>query len=319
MLRLLCAISISLALSLTTGAAQADTQLALLERTFSALEESANALEQGNSAKALGLLDSIKSSAQTLHETAERFAKQAAEMEKQREAEARDVAATITETYQAEQAADREVNELKSQIVNLTEQLDAANVTRDKLAAEATVYRQEVQLRRECKDHFAEGMFWNWECWRLSFEDVFASRWIHLNNDIDGNVRERNNIERMRSDLSRKLVTQQARVSETSTRKAWLETQHQALDQQVKTLRAAVVSISNASLFWTDTATLIMSKITSIETLQQELKILIGRANQNSVAPVFDRYGTEEVRSLEATLKDFARTLDNRTNILLQP
>ncbi|MBK7237579.1 MAG: hypothetical protein IPI02_18875 [Sterolibacteriaceae bacterium] len=65
--------------------------------------------------------------------------------------------------------------------------------------------------------------------------------------------------------------------------------------------------------------TLIGSKTTSIETLQQSLQILAKRANRTSTAPVFDSYDKEAVRSLEATLIDFARTLDNNTNILLQP
>lgn len=321
MLKLLRALAIAIALapSLVAGPAQAETQLALLERTFGALKQSATALEQGDPAKALGLLDSIRSSAETLRETAGRFAKQAAEAEKQREAEARGVAAKITETFQAEQAADKEVSALTAQIASLTVQLSAANTTRDMLATQAAIYRQEVQLRRECKDHFAEGIFWSGECWRLSFEDVFANRWRHLNNDIDGNMKQRDAIERARGDLNRQLAAQQGKVNAASARKLQLEDQRRMLDQQAKTLRAAVVSLSDASLFWTDTATLIASKITSIETLQQNLKILVGRANRNSAAPVFDSYEKEEVRSLEATLKDFARTLDNRTNILLRP
>ncbi|MBK6973017.1 MAG: hypothetical protein IPH26_08720 [Sterolibacteriaceae bacterium] len=53
--------------------------------------------------------------------------------------------------------------------------------------------------------------------------------------------------------------------------------------------------------------------------MQQSLQILAKRANRTSTAPVFDSYDKEAVRSLEATLIDFARTLDNNTNILLQP
>jgi len=115
------------------------------------------------------------------------------------------------------------------------------------------------------------------------------------------------------------LSTQQARAREASAPKVQLESQRETLDKQSKTLRAAVVSLSDASMFWTDTARLIDSKITSIETLQQNLQILVGRASKSSSSPVFDRYDKEEVRSLEATLVDFARTMDNQTNILLKP
>ncbi len=319
MSRLLRTIAIALTLVLTVGVAQAETQLALLQRTFDALRQSATALEHGDAGKATALLAGIKSSAETLRGTAERFGKQAAEAEKLREAEARNATTRITETYQAEQAADKEVRELTAKIADLTIQLKAAETTRVALEAQAAVYRQEVRMRQDCKAHFAEGIFYSGECWRLSFEDVFANRWIHLNNDIDGNNRQRNNMETARRGLNEQLSAQQRQLSETGARKAQLENQRRVLDQEAKTLRAAVVSLSDASLFWTDAATLIASKITSIETLQQNVQLLVGRANRTSASPVFDSYDKEEVRSLEATLMDFSRTLDNHTNILLRP
>jgi DNA repair exonuclease SbcCD ATPase subunit len=308
-----------LLLSLVLGTAQAETQVALVQRTFDALKQSAAALEQGDANRGLGLLESIKASAETLRATAERFGKQAAEAEKQREAEARSVTTQITDTYRAEQAADKEVGELTAKINDLAAQLTAANATRDALAAQSAEYGREVQIRRECLAQPLEGMFYSWACWRLSFQDVFASRWAYLKNDIEGNNAQRINIENTRRDLSGQLSTQQARAREASARKVQLESQRQTLEKQSKTLRAAVVSLSDASLFWTDTARLIDSKITSVETLQQNLQILVGRANKSSSSPVFDRYDKEEVRSLEATLVDFARTMDNQTNILLKP
>ena len=308
-----------LLLSLVLGTAQAETQVALVQRTFDALKQSAAALEQGDANRGLGLLESIKASAETLRATAERFGKQAAEAEKQREAEARSVTSQITDTYRAEQAADKEVGELTAKINDLAAQLTAANATRDALAAQSAEYGREVQIRRECLAQPLEGMFYSWACWRLSFQDVFASRWAYLKNDIEGNNAQRINIENTRRDLSGQLSTQQARAREASARKVQLESQRQTLEKQSKTLRAAVVSLSDASLFWTDTARLIDSKITSIETLQQNLQILVGRASKPSNSPVFDRYDKEEVRTLEATLVDFARTMDNQTNILLKP
>jgi len=308
-----------LLLSLVLGTAQAETQVALVQRTFDALKQSAAALEQGDANRGLGLLESIKASAETLRATAERFGKQAAEAEKQREAEARSVTTQITDTYRAEQAADKEVGELTAKINDLAAQLTAANATRDALAAQSAEYGREVQIRRECLAQPLEGMFYSWACWRLSFQDVFASRWAYLKNDIEGNNAQRINIENTRRDLSGQLSTQQARAREASARKVQLESQRQTLEKQSKTLRAAVVSLSDASLFWIDTARLIDSKITSVETLQQNLQILVGRANKSSSSPVFDRYDKEEVRSLEATLVDFARTMDNQTNILLKP
>lgn len=313
------AIAITMVLSLGTNAVQAEeTQLALVQRTFDALKQSASALDHGDANKALTLLNGIKSSSEQLRGTAELFARQAATAADLRESEARGVTQKITETFQAEQAADKEIRELEARGADLTAQLERANANRDALAAQADEYRREVKMRNECKDHFMEGIFYSGECWRLSFADLFAHRWIDLNNNINDNNAQRRNIEAARYDLSRQLNAQQGRLNETRARKTQLEAQRQQLETQVRTLRAAVVSLSDASVFWTDTVTLIESRITSIETLQQNVKLLVGRADRKANAPVFDSYDKETVRSLEATLIDFARTLDNRTNILLQ-
>jgi DNA repair exonuclease SbcCD ATPase subunit len=191
--------------------------------------------------------------------------------------------------------------------------------TRRELDAQFAVYQQEVRIRADCKSRFAEGIFYSWDCWRLSFQDVFANRVTQLNNDITDNARQRNDIEAARRNLHGQLNDQERRLNEARGRKAQLEKQRTQLEQQVKVLKAAVVRLSEASSFWTDTATLIGSRITSIETLQQGVQLLMKRANQTTASPVFDTYDKEEIRSLEKTLIDFARTLDDRTNILLQP
>lgn len=303
---------------LAFGLARADgTQLANVERTFDAMRQSATALEQGDSARAQALLNDVKASAEALRNTADGFRKQAAATADRREAEVRDLTTRITDTFQAEQAADREIQGLEGRIADLNAQLVKANATRDQLEAQAAVHRQEVKMRADCKAHFMEGIFYSTECWRLSFQDVFAHRWIDLNNEIDSNNRQRNEIEAARWSLRDQLGSQQRTLGETRTRKAELERQRSDLEQQAKALRAAVVSLSDAALFWTDTVTLIGSSITTIDTLQQGLQVLARRAQQTAPAPVFDRYDQEAVRSLEDTLKDFARTLDDRSSILL--
>lgn len=303
---------------LAFGLARADgTQLANVERTFDAMRQSATALEQGDAARAQALLNDVKASAEALRSTAEGFRKQAAAAADRREAEVRDLTTRITDTFQAEQAADREIQGLEGRIADLNAQLVQANATRDQLEAQAAVHRQEVKMRADCKAHFMEGIFYSTECWRLSFQDVFAHRWIDLNNEIDSNNRQRNEIEAARWSLRDQLGSQQRTLGETRTRKAELERQRSDLEQQAKALRAAVVSLSDAALFWTDTVTLIGSSISTIDTLQQGLQVLARRAQQTAPAPVFDRYDQEAVLSLEDTLKDFARTLDDRSSILL--
>jgi chromosome segregation ATPase len=319
MAKLLYALAVAFTLCVSGAAAKAEPYQALVQRTFDALKQSATALDRGDLGKAQALLAGIKSSAETLRGTAGQFSKQAADSAKLREAEARDVTAQITKTYAAEQAADKEVRDLEPKIADLSKQLEKANATRRELDAQAAVYQQEVRMRQECKNHFADGIFWSGECWRLSFQDLFANRWRNLNNDIEGNNRQRREIENARNGLSSQLVNQQRRVNEMRSHKAQLEAQRHRLEQQVKTLKAAVVNLTDAAAFWTDTATLIGSRITSIGTLQQSVQLLMKRASRTAAAPVFDSYEKEEVRSLEATLINFAQTLDKGTNILLKP
>jgi hypothetical protein len=310
--------AIALLLSLTLATAHAETQEALLQRTFDALKQSANALERGDTESATALLGGIKTAAQTLLATAEHYGRQAAESEKQREEEARAVIEQVTQTFRAEEAAGSQVRELTASVADLNAQLQAANQLRSMLETHAALYRQEVRMRQECRAQPLEGFFYSGECWRLSFADVFENRWIHLNNAIAGNNTQRNNIESALRDLNRQLASQQNLLRETGARKAQLESQRQALHRQAGVLRAAVVSLGDASLFWMDTVTVIGSRIDSIEMLQQNVRLLMRRASRESPAPVFDSYDKEEVRSLEATLLDFARTLDNQTNILLR-
>lgn len=319
MSRLLRAIALVLAVtfSLFPGFACAETQLALVQRTFDALNQSSAALDRGDFARAQSLLAGIRSSAEALQGNAERFALQAKETDVRTEANARRTADLIAQTVQAEQAADREIQDLDGKIADSKVQIDRANQTRVDLENQMKVYQQEVAMRNECKSRFMDGLFWNTECWRLGWADLTQNRVDALNRDIKDNVAQLSDIQSAQFDLTRRLSDQQERLRSAQTRKVQLEAELQELDQRIKTLKAAVVSLTNASFFWKDTATLIRSKVMSIDTLQQNLRILAGRAQATSTAPVFDSYDKEEVRTLQATLIDFARTLDKGTNILL--
>lgn len=319
MSRLLRAIAFALTitLSLSAGMACAESQLALVQRTFNALNQSSAALDRGDVARAQTLLADVRSSAETLKGNAEHFEQQARASEERVEAEARRTADLATQTAQAAVAAENEVRGLEGKIAESRTKLEKANQTRVSLENQMRVYQEEVALRNECKAHFMDGLFWSGECWRLGWADLTSKRWEALNRDIVDNNTQHNRIENEQLSLRRQFYTQEATLRQTQERKRELDASSQMLGQRVKTLKATVVSLSSASKFWRETATLIGSNVTSIETLQQNLKILSGRAQAKSPAPVFDSYDKEEVRSLQATLIDFARTIDNGTNILL--
>src|SRR6185503_18741070 len=141
-----------------------------------ALKQSSTVLDQGDLPRAQTVLAGMKSSAEALHVTAQQFADRAADIEKLRESEAREVATHITKTYKAEQDAEKEMRDLQGKIADSSKQLEKANATRRELDVQLAVYHREVEIRADCKSHFAEGIFHSWDCWRLSFQDVFANR-----------------------------------------------------------------------------------------------------------------------------------------------
>ena len=96
----------------------------------------------------------------------------------------------IDETFRLEGESDRAVREQEARIADLDAQLAQAQAVRTGLDAQMAEYQREVQIRNECLAHPLEGIFYSWDCWRLSFQDVFANRWKALNNDIADNQRQ---------------------------------------------------------------------------------------------------------------------------------
>src|SRR5215831_8734877 len=283
-------IAVAIMFVLTATWARAETQLAQVQAAFDALRKSDAALKQGDPQKAKVLLADIKSSAETLRGTAERFGKQAEEAEKRRQAEALEVTTLITQTKQAEDAADKEVGVLQAKIAGL--QAHRANVVQnlEKLNQQAAPLRQEAEMRQRC-DASVGSFFSNFgECMRLGFADLFWQQWQRTNNDIrDLNIQYQQAVNALQ-DPTKQLGPVEALLNQTRSRKTKLESDRKRLEQQAGVLKAAVVSLMDASLFWRDTVTLIGSSVTSIETLQQGVQLLIQRADKRSEAPVFDTY-----------------------------
>ena len=142
---------------------------------------------------------------------------------------------------------------------------------------------------------------------------MFANRWKALNNDIADNQRQRMRIEGDRQAARDEREAALHRIEMLKARKAELQARRSQLEGEEKTLRAAVVRLTDAVVFWRDLGVLINSDIGTVETLQDSVQ----RADAQAPTPVFDRYDAESVRSLEDTLKDFARSIDNGRNILL--
>lgn len=304
MSKLLHAIAIAIVLSQTVAVAQAaETQLALVERTFEALKQSATALDQGDFSKAQALLASMESAAKTLHSTAERYGKEASAAADRREAEARAVTTQITENFNKEQAATKAMGEIEAEIANRTVRIEKAAKRHADLQKE--ISRLEERMK-------SPGF------WRARGSSPWSIDRYYR--DLEDNKKQRSALESELSTLRKELNAHQTNLSEVKRHKAQLEAHRGELQQQDRNLRAAVISLSDASLFWTDTATLIDSRArSSIEDLRVNVRLRLKRADQLSPAPVFNSYDKIETRTLEETLKEFAQTLDNGTSIVLKP
>ncbi len=304
MSKLLHAIAIAIVLSQTVAVAQAtETQFALVERTFEALKQSATALDQGDFSKAQALLASMESAAKTLHSTAERYSKEASAAADRREAEARAVTTQITENFNNEQAATKAMGEIEAAIADKTVRIEKA-------AKEHTDLQQQIgRLEERMK---GPGFWRAHGRWPPSIDRYYR--------DLEDNKKQRSALESELSTLRVELNAHQTNLSEVRRHKAQLQAHRGELEQQDRNLRAAVISLSDASLFWTDTATLIDSRArSSIEDLKVNVRLRLKRADHLAPAPVFSSYDQIETRTLAETLKEFAKTLDNGTNIVLKP
>jgi hypothetical protein len=83
---------------------------------------------------------------------------------------------------------------------------------------------------------------------------------------------------------------------------------------------AMVVNLNDAVVFWNDMLTLVDFRLASpIQQPQNKVKKLVGKTQDTAEAPTFSTYDGRKISKFQDTLKEFARTLDNKTNILLRP
>lgn len=314
--RLLRTLALALTLASGLSAARAEVQQDLVQRTLGNLRASAAALQQADPGKAQALLTQIRSSAESLRTTAAQYQTQAAAAEASRQKELIALAQQIDDTYAAEKKANAEVLALSTNIASLNAQYQAGVAQLAKLQEDWRRLMEEARLSHECNNRWDKGFFYG-PCWELAGAQLFNNRlsqWHTDKADIENRSRP------LMNDINSKMAERRAKeqeLSATRTRKAQLEVDRQRLHARQEALRKAVVHLTDASTFWRDIVTLAGSGITSVQTLQSDVEMLVKRAQRTASVPVFDQYDRQEIRTLEATLLDFARTLDSRTNFLL--
>lgn len=309
--------SIALALFLTAALAHAGQQEQLVRTAFDGLRQSSAALDRGDHQRATQILTGLQATASTLRASAESFQKQAKEAEQRAQQQLIDNQNQIDRSIRDENTAQREENEINGALAQLGAERDTLGSRLRQLEKDLEPLRAEASTRQWCNDKWYRQF--DPQCLKLGLEDLFAGRWKTLNNQIADVRRQQNELTGKLNGLNRDLAGKQRRLREVVAQKQNLQKQRPALQKKAGVLRDAVVSLTDAATYWADTVVLIQSKMASLETLQDGVRILVKRADNKKQAPVFDSYDKTEISSLENTLLHFARTIDNRTNILLPP
>jgi DNA repair exonuclease SbcCD ATPase subunit len=319
MIRWLSAIALALALAISATVSGAQ-QLQLVQSALDALRRSAAALDHKDAGKAAEVLAGMKTSIETLSGTFSTFRTHAETAAKKREQELLGVIQQITRVFEAEQAAEKKLRELPGKIGLLEGSYKTLEAKRIDLNRQMAAYKEEVDFRNQCKSKFAEGIFWSTRCTALGFADLFEGRVSRLNSDIERNNRERGQIGGELSNLRRELQGAQATLQQAQRDKPRLEAERAQLQAKEGGLRQAVVNLNDAVLFWDDIRTLVDSRLSSpIGTLQDKASRLVRRTQQAGQAPAFSSYDIRKIATFRDTLIEFARTLDNQTNVLLLP
>jgi chromosome segregation ATPase len=284
------------------GLVHAQTHLQLVQRTFDALRQSQAALDHGDFDKARSLLTDIGATVETLRGTADQYSTQAGTLADQRQKEAEAVATQSTKAYQDEQTEDKAVRDHLPQIAGKERQIHETVEQRRQLE------REKEKMERKSKSLMARRYA------ELSFRGAEFRQLPTLIND------KQTQIDRLQSELNnlnQQLNQHQTAVAQARQRIQELGQRRAELDKQLLTLRAAVVNLQDASVFWKELTILIdHQKSGSVENLKENLRLRLKRAGAHSTTPVFDSYDKLEFVTLEDALKNFAQTLDNGTNIL---
>ena len=310
--------SLSVALFLTATAALAGDQERLVRTAFDALRQSSDALDRGDHNRAASLLLGIQSTTRTLHNSAETFQKKAKDAADRTQSQLLANQTRIDETIRDERSVQTEQDNLSATIAQLTAKLNDLHPRLEQLERDMEPLHAEARKRQWCNDNVFKALF-DGDCIKFGFQDLFAGRWKDLNNQIADVRRQQDELHGKLQNLTGELRGKQVRLGNVAIQRRSLETERRYLQQQSGTFRDAVTSLADASKFWAETIVLIGSKLSSIETLQESVHLLVKRADAKTPTPVFDSYDKTEITSLENSLLQFARALDNNTNILLAP
>jgi chromosome segregation ATPase len=317
--RVVRVLAIALALAFSSTAVRAQ-QLERVQRALGGLQQSAAALDQNDRDKAVTALEGMKSTVEALRGDVVQFRDRAGAGAKKSENELLAVISQKTTAHQAMTAAQTKVNDLPHKIKGLEAAHGPLEAKRLNLVHQRAEQQEEVVFRNECASRFMYGIWWSVRCTKLGWEDLVGGRWSHLNSEIQRNQAELQQSNTELGSLRGQLNGSRADFSRAQEDLGRATAEEEKLQRMEGGLRAMVVNLNDAIVFWNDMLTLVDLRLGSpIEDLKSKVKKLVGKTQETASAPTFSTYDGKKILRFQDTLKEFAQTLDNKTNILLQP
>ncbi|WP_144186776.1 hypothetical protein [Elioraea rosea] len=307
-----------LAACLAAGGARADDQRAQTRAALNALEQATVALERGDTGEAAFLLAYMSDSVKALNATAQRYRETARAAEQQCQARSVALISAIETNHARQQELERQDEQLGAEIRVQREQVENYLAGQGPLGARAREIREEIHFTALCIND--NGFYYDTRNFGRCFVKVWESRTStrigQLNDELNDLSRRYMALQNAINAAEEKQRMLQSELAVHRTETAELRAQRAGLEQQDRAVRLAVVALSDVTVFWDKALSLLGVNVANRLGL---LKDLLPTLDVTSHVPVFDDYDRSEIRSLRATLHDFATSVDERDNFLLAP
>jgi hypothetical protein len=306
-----------LAACLAAAGVRAEDQQAKTRAALAALVQATVALERGDTGEATYLLvvpmgDAVRA----LGATAQQYREAGRSAEQQCQARSLQLISAIETNHARQRELERQDAQLEAEIRVQRDQAarDAATLTTTAQLAE--IHRQETLFRSRCKseDAFYYANFG--QCFIRVWEDRFTTRAEQIQHEVDDLTRRGLALQAAINEAVKHQQALQDELAQHKGEESLLQAQRPVLEQQDRAVRLAITSLSDVTVFWDRALSLLTVNVANRLGL---LRDLLPTLDTTSHAPVFDDYDRAEIRSLRATLTDFAKSVDNRNNFLTTP
>jgi hypothetical protein len=305
-----------LAACLAAGGARADDQQARTRAALDGLVQAAAALEGGYAGEATAILFNMSDSVAALGATAHQYRETARAAELRCQGRSVALIGEISAAFQRQQALEREQTSLAAELGVQRTRWERDFATLRTRLGELEALRKEAELMNRCRADFGFYMSNFTTCFPIVGQSIFTSRYAQIEDEYKDVTRRRQDITRELNDADARQRGLQDRMARDRAEVEALRARSGVLQDQDRAVRNAIIALSDVTVFWDRAGSLLTVNVTNRLGL---LRDLLPTLDQSSNAPVFDAYDRAEIRTLRATLLDFARSVDDRSNFVTDP